>query len=57
VLVRRTRAHILDRAATLIAAPGVARLIATELGWNAAELDHQLGDYRRLVDQEQADAA
>jgi glycerol-3-phosphate dehydrogenase len=56
VLVRRTRAHILDRAATLAAAPDVARLLATELAWDATELDRQLGDYRRLVAQEQADA-
>jgi glycerol-3-phosphate dehydrogenase len=57
VLVRRTRAHILDRAATLAAAPGVARLLAAELGWDEAEVDRQLGEYRRLVAQEQADAA
>jgi glycerol-3-phosphate dehydrogenase len=57
VLLRRTRAHILDRDATLAAAPDVARLLATELRWDDAELDHELGEYRRLVAQEKADAA
>ena len=57
VLIRRTRAHLLDRAATLAAAPDVARLLAAELGWDGAERERQLGDYRGLVAQEQADAA
>jgi glycerol-3-phosphate dehydrogenase len=57
VLVRRTRAHILDRGATLAAAPDVARLIGAELGWDETELDRQLDEYRGLVAQEQADAA
>jgi glycerol-3-phosphate dehydrogenase len=57
VLARRTRAHILDRTTTLAAAPDVARLLAAELGWDGAELDRQLGEYRRLVAQEQADTA
>jgi glycerol-3-phosphate dehydrogenase len=57
VLVRRTRAHILDRNTTLAAAPDVARLLAAELGWDGAELDRQLSKYRRLVAQEDADAA
>jgi glycerol-3-phosphate dehydrogenase len=56
VLTRRTRAHLLDRAATLDAAPHVADLLAAELGWDAAERDHQLNDYRELVAREQADA-
>jgi glycerol-3-phosphate dehydrogenase len=33
VLARRTRALILDRHATLLAAPDVARLLASELAW------------------------
>ena len=57
VLIRRTRAHILDRAATLAAAPDVARLLAGELGWDGAELEGQLSEYRRLVAQEQSDTA
>lgn len=36
VLARRTRARLLDRAATLTAAPAVAALMATELGWDDA---------------------
>jgi glycerol-3-phosphate dehydrogenase len=35
VLARRTRALILDRQATVAAAPAVARLIGGELGWSA----------------------
>ncbi len=34
VLARRTRASILDAAATVAAAPAVARLLAPELGWS-----------------------
>jgi glycerol-3-phosphate dehydrogenase len=37
VLSRRTRARLLDREATLAAAPAVARLIAPHLGWDDAE--------------------
>ena len=42
VLGRRTRARLLDRAATVAAAPDVARLIAPHLGWDAGETDRQL---------------
>ena len=48
VLVRRTRAHLFDRAATAAAAPDVAELLAAELGWDAAETARQLDRYRSL---------
>jgi glycerol-3-phosphate dehydrogenase len=56
VLTRRTRAHLLDRAATVDAAPDVASLLAAELGWDAAERDRQLAEYLELAAQEQAAA-
>jgi len=56
VLTRRTRAHLLDRAATVKAAPSVAELLAAELGWDDAETARQVADYNKLVAQEQADA-
>ena len=46
VLARRTRALILDRDASLAAAPGVARLVAPELGWTGADVEAQLDVYR-----------
>ena len=42
VLARRTRALILDREATARAAPGVAALLAAELGWTDAEQARQV---------------
>jgi glycerol-3-phosphate dehydrogenase len=42
VLSRRTRARMLDREATLVAAPAIARLIAPHLGWDDAETQRQL---------------
>ncbi|MGB0114296.1 MAG: glycerol-3-phosphate dehydrogenase/oxidase [Ilumatobacteraceae bacterium] len=48
VLLRRTRAHLFDRAASLAAAPDVARLLAAELGWDEAETSSQLDRYRHL---------
>ncbi len=48
VLVRRTRAHLFDRPASLAAAPAVAALLAGELGWSPDETARQLDDYRRL---------
>jgi glycerol-3-phosphate dehydrogenase len=48
VLVRRTRAHLFDRAATLAAAPAVAELLAAELGWDADETARQLRAYEQL---------
>ena len=56
VLTRRTRAHLFDRTATVKAAPSIAELVGTELGWDDAERQRQLDEYLALVDQEQADA-
>lgn len=57
VLTRRTRCHLLDRAATATAAPGVAELLAGVLGWDDAETVNQVDAYRALAEQERADAA
>lgn len=46
VLSRRTRARLLDRAATLAAAPDVARLIAPHLGWDDDEVERQVREFR-----------
>jgi glycerol-3-phosphate dehydrogenase len=56
VLTRRTRAHLLDRAATQAAAADVAALIAPELGWDDVETKRQVEEYSELVAQEEADA-
>jgi glycerol-3-phosphate dehydrogenase len=57
VLTRRTRCHLLDREATVAAAPSVADLLAGELGWDAAETAAQVDAYRALVERERADAS
>ena len=57
VLARRTRAHLFDRAASLAAAPDVARLLADELGWDDAEYERQLDVYRSMCAAEVAAAA
>ncbi len=49
VLARRTRATILDRRATLLAAPGVADLLAGELGWDRAERAQQVAALERII--------
>ena len=56
VLLRRTRAHLFDRPATLAAATDVAALLAGELGWDAAETERQVAAYRAIVAAEEADA-
>ncbi len=56
VLVRRTRAHLFDRSATLAAAADVANLLAAELGWDTAETERQLTDYQALCHAEEAAA-
>jgi glycerol-3-phosphate dehydrogenase len=56
VLVRRTRAHLFDRDATLAAAPSVAALLAPELGWDAAETERQVEHYRQICRAEEAAA-
>ena len=48
VLLRRTRAHLLDRSASLAAAPAVARIMAAELGWDDATTAAQIDQYRAL---------
>lgn len=54
VLLRRTRAHVHDRAACRAAAADVAALIAPELGWDRAEIDTQVDRYLALCDAEDA---
>jgi glycerol-3-phosphate dehydrogenase len=60
VLARRTRALLQARAASVTAAPDVARLIAGELGWDDAEVARQVADFRAVaaaeVDAMEADA-
>jgi glycerol-3-phosphate dehydrogenase len=56
VLSRRTRARLFDRAATVAAAPEVARLLAAELGWDAAETERQVAHFVRACAAEE-DAA
>jgi glycerol-3-phosphate dehydrogenase len=54
VLLRRTRAHLFDREASLAAAPAVARLLAPELGWDDDEIDAQVAAYRAICEREAA---
>jgi glycerol-3-phosphate dehydrogenase len=56
VLVRRTRAHLFDRRATLAAAPAAADLLAGELGWDADETARQLRAYEQLCQAEESAA-
>lgn len=50
VLARRTRALILDRAATVAAAPAVAELLAGELHWDEAEKARQIASFLAIAD-------
>jgi glycerol-3-phosphate dehydrogenase len=52
VLSRRTRARLLARDASAGAASGVASIMAAELGWDDAERDRQVEQYRALVEAE-----
>ena len=56
VLARRTRALIVDREATIAAAPDVARLLAPALGWSAGQVDAQVDAFvtRARADQLEA---
>ncbi len=54
VLLRRTRAHLFDRAATVVAAPGAADLMAAELGWDPDERQRQLDHYLSICANEEA---
>jgi hypothetical protein len=59
ILSRRTRALLLDVAATAGAAQSVADLIAPELGWNDEERARQVDTFLALVERQRraADAA
>jgi glycerol-3-phosphate dehydrogenase len=52
VLSRRTRARLLARDASAAAAPAVARLVGTELGWDDDEQDRQVRAYTEAVGRE-----
>ena len=52
VLSRRTRALLLDREASAVAAAHVADLIGPHLGWDAAERDAQTAHFLDLVESE-----
>jgi glycerol-3-phosphate dehydrogenase len=49
VLARRTRARVLDRGATAVAAPAVAALLAPELGWSDADVAAELSRFAALI--------
>jgi glycerol-3-phosphate dehydrogenase len=49
VLSRRTRARLLARDRTAAAAPDVAHLLASELGWSPARADEEAGAYRSTL--------
>ena len=49
LVTRRTRAHLHDARATLLSAPAIARLVASELRWDEAECVRQVDNYRQLV--------
>ncbi len=52
VLSRRTRARLLGRDASAVAAVDVAALMGDELGWTPDERASQVAAYRALVDEE-----
>ena len=56
VLSRRTRARLLARDASRAAADDVARLIAPELGWDAARTRQEVEGFRLACDHERASA-
>ncbi|HEX2038283.1 MAG TPA: glycerol-3-phosphate dehydrogenase/oxidase [Acidimicrobiales bacterium] len=56
VLARRTRALLLARDAAAEAAESVAKLLAPELGWSAAEARRQVEEFCALVAREKAAA-
>lgn len=51
VLARRTRSLLLDARASMEAAPGVARIVAAELGRDSAWCDAQVSAYCRLAEE------
>jgi len=52
VLSRRTRALLLDTAATAGAAPAAAELIGAELGWSEEERARQVDVFLALVERQ-----
>lgn len=56
VLSRRTRALLLDSAASVAAAPAVADLLAGELGWSAGETAAQVAAFSELAEHQRGAA-
>ncbi|HEX3088190.1 MAG TPA: glycerol-3-phosphate dehydrogenase C-terminal domain-containing protein, partial [Ilumatobacteraceae bacterium] len=56
VLSRRTRARLFDRPAAVAAAADVAQLIAEEMGWDDAEVQRQVTEFRNSCMAEQTAA-
>ena len=56
VLSRRTRARLFDRPAAVSAAADVAQLIAEEMGWDDAEVQRQVTEFRNSCTAEQTAA-
>jgi glycerol-3-phosphate dehydrogenase len=54
VLSRRTRSRLFDRPATEKAADDVARLIAVDMGWDDAEVERQVAEFRNSCTSERA---
>ena len=54
ILSRRTRARLLGRDASGEAAPAVAALVASDLGWDDDEQQRQVKAFRALLDEERA---
>jgi glycerol-3-phosphate dehydrogenase len=52
MLARRCRALMLDREAAAVAASSVSELLASELGWDSAERDHQVRSFLDVVESE-----
>ncbi len=52
VLSRRTRARLLGRDDSAAAARSVAELIAPDLGWDSADIEREVAQYNRLIDEE-----
>ena len=52
LLSRRTRAHIQDARATLVAAPQIAELVAPYLDWDESQRNEQVAAFRTLVQTE-----
>ena len=54
VLSRRTRALLLNRTATRNAARAVAELLASELGWDASRIDHEIAMFHDICAREES---